>query len=91
MIEQLEEEKDRAIDYLKTLEQLSIASIHDLHEILKHQRHTRNHTCQNYNDQWKGNQISINPYSVDPSSTEYNEITKIAEEHDLKIMPYDID
>ncbi|PQQ11946.1 hypothetical protein Pyn_05011 [Prunus yedoensis var. nudiflora] len=80
-IEKLEEEADRALDSLETLEQISVTCMSDLHKILEVKT----------NDQWKGNQISIDPYSVDPSSTEYSEITKIAEEHDLKIMPYDID
>ncbi|XP_021802086.1 uncharacterized protein LOC110746185 [Prunus avium] len=80
-IEKLEEEADRALDSLKTLEQLSVTCMSDLHKILEVKT----------NDQWKGNKISVDPYSVDPSSTEYSEITKIAEEHDLKIMPYDID
>ncbi|ONI06032.1 hypothetical protein PRUPE_5G035700 [Prunus persica] len=81
MIKTLEKQRDRAIKNLKNLEQLSVASIKDMQEIIQVKT----------NDQWKGNQISIDPYSVDPSSTEYNEIEKIAEEHDLKIMPYDID
>ncbi|PQP98569.1 hypothetical protein Pyn_11468 [Prunus yedoensis var. nudiflora] len=81
MLEKLEKEKNRAIDNLQSLEQLSVTGINDMNDILEVKT----------NGQWEGDQISVDPYSVDPSSTEYNEITKIAEEHDLKIMPYDID
>ncbi|KAL6290165.1 hypothetical protein ACE6H2_007675 [Prunus campanulata] len=75
-IQKLEGEKQHALTQMKMLPHLVVSSLNDMRDVLKVKKA----------NEWEGNKISVN---YDPNSDEYAQISKIAVDNELEVVPFD--
>ncbi|ONI22864.1 hypothetical protein PRUPE_2G155400 [Prunus persica] len=76
VMQKLESEKQHALTQMKMLPHLVVSSLNDMRDVLKVKKV----------NEWEGNKISVN---YDPNSDEYAQISKIAVDNELEVVPFD--